>query len=90
VRSLEASCDAVSFTHIDKQLIPDGGIENVSLQLAVEAEGVIKVESKARNDRLGKCVQRALARYLEGPIDFRLKRRTKFKSLSFSHLDLAP
>jgi hypothetical protein len=57
---------------------------NVSLQPTVETESVVEVEIEEADNRLGKGVQAAGSRDLEG-LDFRFERRAKDKGLGLSH-----
>ena len=83
-RPLDASCLTLALSHIDEQFISHGRREDVSLQLAVEAERVIKVEIEGPDDRLREFVQAARILDLERSIDFRRKRSAKNQKISDS------
>jgi len=70
-RPLDAPCVSLALSDIDKELISDGRIVNVSLQLAVEAERVVEVEIEGADNRLCEGVEAACACDLDVPIDFR-------------------
>ena len=70
-RPLDAPCVSLALSDIDKELIPDGRIVNVTLQLAVEAERVVEVEIEGADNRLCEGVEAACACDLDVPIDFR-------------------
>src|SRR5215831_9369671 len=60
-RPLDAPCVSFALSDIDKELIPDGRIVNVSLQLAVEAERMVEVEIEGADNRLCEAVEAACA-----------------------------
>src|SRR5215468_9737911 len=84
-RPLDAPCTTLALSAIDKQLVPDGRLVNVSLQPAIETKGMVEVEIEEADNRLGKGVQATDSGNLEGAINFRPERRAKHKGLGVSH-----
>src|SRR5262249_37225980 len=84
-RPLDASCLTLALSHIDKQLVADGSIINVSLQFAVEPKRVVEVEIEEADNRVREGIQAACTCDLEVPTDFRAERRAKNEGLCLSH-----
>ena len=70
---LDAPCVPLALSDIDKELIPDGRIVNVPLELVLEAERVVEIEG-------ADCTCD-----LDVPIDFRPQRSAKNEGLGLSH-----
>jgi hypothetical protein len=58
--------------HVGEQLIFNGRVEDVSGQLAVEAERVIEIEAEGCNDRGGEIVKLLATRNFDVPIELRV------------------